>query len=723
MLLDAFPIPVWRAGPDAKCDYFNRAWLDFTGRTLAQELGDGWTRSVHPEDLNACLQDYLRAFAARKPFVMEYRLRRHDGEYRWVVDQGAPFDDETGKFGGYIGSCFDITERKAAENILRRSERRFSAFMENLPAFAWMKDLEGRYVYTNKKLDLLGPYRTGAIGKTDAELWPAEIASTYRDNDRQVIATKEVLRAVEPYLMGDGQHAVLVSKFPIFDQDGEVALVGGASVDITERVQAEEALSALVLRYKTLMETSKDSIYVLDANGDLQEANAEFLRRRGYSAAEAKALNVVDWDPDWTREALKERLRQLKGANVVLERRHRCKDGSVFDVEVGASSVRLAGKDLFFCVTRDITKRKQAERARSESDERFRQLAENISEVFWVWTAAPGNAQCLYVSPAYETIWGRTCESLYAFPQSWREALHPEDREWVLAEIARLDLEKANDLTYRILRADQSIRWIRDRIFPVRDANGIVIRFAGIADDITEMKEAEEALRTANRRLQILSRRRIQVQEDERRRLARDLHDQIGQLLTAANINLESARRTRERRTIIRQLDETGLILEQILRQVRQISFDIRPPVLDDLGLAPAMRWMLDDSAARAGLTSEFIADQDLRRADAESETACYRVGLEAVANVLRHAHARKVWLELHNTGNALELVVRDDGIGFDMAGTEKRADRDRLGLVGMHDRATALGGHFECKSTPDHGTEIRALFPLSLEGNRMEPT
>lgn len=617
----------------------------------------------------------------------------------------------------------EIIERKRAEEALRKSEKLFAAFMDHLPGFAWMKDLEGHYVYVNKKLGELEPYRAGPIGKTDADLWPAEIASTFQANDRHVITTKRALPAVESYLVGEESHSVLVSKFPIFDESGVIALVGGASVEITGRIQAEEALSAQVLRYKTLMETSKDSIYVIDTNGDLHEANAEFLRRRGYSGTEAKDLNVADWDAQWTRDELKERMGQLVGGHAVFETRHRCKDGSVFDVEVGTTSVRVAGKELFFCVTRDITERKQTEWARHESEERFRQLAENISAVFWIWTATPGNAQCLYVSPAYATIWGRSCESLYSSPQSWKEALHPKDKERVLAEIARLDLKEIGDLTYRIVRPDQSIRWIRDRIFPVREASGVVERLACITEDITESKEAEEALQKAHRRLKVLSRRREEVREDERRHLSRELHDQIGQALTAANINLESARKAKDRRTIIRRLDETIVILEQILRQVRQISFDIRPPVLDDLGLVPAMRWMLDDSAVRAGLTSEFLADPNLKRADAESETACYRVGVEAVANVVRHAHARKVWLELHNSRNALELVVRDDGIGFDMAGAEKRVDRDRLGLAGMHERTTTLGGQFKCKSTPGHGTELRAFFPLAPERDRMEPT
>ena len=735
----------------------------------------------------------------------------------------------------------DIADQPQAAVDLLRSEKLFAAFMDHLPGYAWIKDVEGRYVYVNKKFLQLDD----AIGKTDAELWPAEVASAYLANDRQVVHTKKALQTIEPFAKDPERSHHMVNRFPIFSQDGSVVMVGGASVDISQLMQAKKALDAQALRYKTLMETSTDSIYVLNEKGDLQEANAAFLRRRGYTAAEVKSFNVADWDAQWSPEQLQEKLRELVDGNAVFETRHRCKDGSVFDVEVCATSVRIGGEQLFFCVTRDITERKQAEdrlrrseekfktlfgiapvgisvldrqhnvidanpaleqitrlrreellnqphphrtilnadgapklphefaseramaenrpiydeeagivldngeivwvlvsvapvalpeasavvitqditerkqaeQALRESEERFRELAENINEVFWAWTATPGNARCLYVSPAYATIWGRSCESLYSSPRSWMEALHPHDRGRVKEEGARMDFEKISDWTYRIVRPDQSIRWIRDRIFPVRDVRGAVVRFAGIAQDITESKEAEEQVRKANRQLRTLSRRRIQEQEDERRRLSRELHDQIGQSLTAAKINVEVLR-ARENPALVGRIDETIAILDQLLGQVRQISLDLRPPMLDDLGLVPALRSFVDEQGRRASVAVRFSAEHIPEKLDPEIQITCFRIAQEAITNAVRHAKATHLDIALRCThGKELRLLARDDGIGFDARA--KQAQAVDLGLIGIKERAALVGGRAKIISSPRKGTTVDVSLPLKFRGER----
>src|SRR3984957_5960896 len=522
--------------------------------------------------------------------------RRKDGQEIHVSLTISPIRNWEGRIVGASAIARDITERKRIDEALRQSEKRFAAFMANMPAFAWIKDVQGRYVYVNQMMEKVDQYSTGWCGKTDAEIWPSEIAAHYTANDQKVITSRKALQTVEPYSLEGEQRCVLVSKFPIFDETGAVVMVGGASVEITERVRTEEALR--------------------------------------------------------------------------------------------------------------------------ESEERFRELAENIDEVFWM--SDPKNTRIIYVSPAYERIWGRSRDSLYAFPKSWTEAIHPEDKGRVVERIANRELQGSHHLNYRIARPDGSIRRIRDRGFPVYDASGNIVRIAGISEDVTQSKEAEEALQQANSQLHILSRRLFQVQEDERRHLARELHDQIGQALMAAKIDLQAAQRLEERTAIVRRLDDIIALIERLLHEARQLSLDLRPPLLDDLGLVPALRWCLDQQAQRADLRVEFFADSALERVDAAIETSCFRVAQEALTNVVRHARAQTVSVELHRTPEALHLVVRDDGIGFDVMTAEQQGVS--LGLLGMRERVTLLGGEMDCKSAPGRGTEIHAFFPVRTRSDAQEP-
>ncbi|HTL62167.1 MAG TPA: PAS domain S-box protein [Nitrospira sp.] len=266
-----------------------------------------------------------------------------------------------------------------ADQARRQSDRLFSAFMTNLPALAWIKDAQGRYLYLNEAF-------TRAFGvrldqwrhKTDREVLPAATAVQFEANDAQVIAMNKAITAVETAPYVDGLHESLVSKFPIVDEEGHLHLLGGVAVDITERKNIETALR--------------------------------------------------------------------------------------------------------------------------ESEEQFRQVTECIEEVFWITDTLKN--EVLYVSPGYESIWGRSCESLYRSPRSWLEAIHPEDRDPVLQAALRKQTAGTYDEEYRILRPDGSIRWIRDRAFPVHDGTGAVSRIVGVADDITDRKRAEEALQRVHHELE-----------------------------------------------------------------------------------------------------------------------------------------------------------------------------------------------------------------------------
>jgi PAS domain S-box-containing protein len=231
--------------------------------------------------------------------------------------------------------------------------------------------------------------------------------------------------------------------------------------------------------------------------------------------------------------------------------------------------------------------------------------------------------------------------------------------------------------------------------------------------DITERKRADEALRQYAERLQVLSRRVVEVQEEERRHLARELHDEIGQVLSAIAVNLHAAKGVCNADAWSR-LDECLDIVDVAVQQVRGLALELRPSMLDDLGLAAALRWLVSRQAERAGLVAHFVVQSSGVELPTELATACYRVAQEALTNVVRHARARRVWLELQEGEEEVRLVIRDDGVGFDPKEARQRAARgESLGLLGIQERVELLGGRVTIESEPGHGTTIRVWFPV----------
>lgn len=223
-------------------------------------------------------------------------------------------------------------------------------------------------------------------------------------------------------------------------------------------------------------------------------------------------------------------------------------------------------------------------------------------------------------------------------------------------------------------------------------------------------------VRTGRQRLHILSQELLEVQERERRHISRELHDEVGQSLTALKVNLQAVLRMAGASTISRYIEESISIVQHILQQVRDLSLDLRPSLLDDLGVVAALRWYIDRQGLRAGFKTEFIADPPEMRLPPELETVCFRVVQEAMTNVVRHAVASQVQVRMTYQSAQLELIVQDDGIGFNVAAIRERTSGDAsLGLLGMQERVQLVGGQIEFISDPERGTIIRAVFPLPV--------
>ena len=226
-------------------------------------------------------------------------------------------------------------------------------------------------------------------------------------------------------------------------------------------------------------------------------------------------------------------------------------------------------------------------------------------------------------------------------------------------------------------------------------------------------REAEEGLREAHGQLQALSRQLMQVQELERRTLAHDLHDEVGTALTALKMNLQTMERIADTKQVANTLTDSLNILDSLLKRVRDLSLDLRPSLLDDLGLVPAIRWYVVRQAERAGIKAHINAEPLSKELPADKAVVCFRIVQEAVTNVLRHAKSSRLEVALRNTDSGFDLSIKDNGVGFPVSETMAgAADRWTLGLLGMRERARALGGNLTIHSDPERGTEVVAHIP-----------
>ncbi|HEY9879366.1 MAG TPA: PAS domain S-box protein [Leptolyngbyaceae cyanobacterium] len=378
-MADTAPVLIWMSGPDRLCHYFNKTWLDFTGRTLEQEMVTGWTEGVHPDDLQLCLDSYSTAFDARKKFTMEYRLRRFDGEYRWILDTGVPRFTPNGEFLGYIGSCIDIIDRIRFEKALQESEHRYAQILDSVQEMVFCKAPGSVVVYANKSAcDYYGMTMEELRGITDVPFNELDFTQQYIQDDLKVFETGTTVEVLEePNRRADGElryfHTV---KSPIFDTQGNVVELVGVSRDITERIRADAALRESEARFRAVFESNMIGILFWDADGTFTDANDAFLQMVGYDRTDLDNGDVR-WDemtPPEHRHLDQEALVAIanKGVCTPYEKEFCCKDGSRLPVLVGGASLEgFANKGV--CFVLDIAERRQKELERAQLLEREQQ--------------------------------------------------------------------------------------------------------------------------------------------------------------------------------------------------------------------------------------------------------------------------------------------------------------------------------------------------------------
>ena len=517
-LADTAPVLIWMSGPDKGCTYFNRVWLEFTGRSLEQELGNGWLDGVHPEDLQRCLDIYFSHFDARREFLLEYRLRRADGEFRWVRDNGVPRFDGEGFFLGYVGSCVDITDNKQVEEMLQKVNENMNALIESMPDAIFFKDGESRWRVINeaaKKLFKLHGFKWE--GKSEREL--ANMRLEFRNAHENCLIDDEkawdagTLTILNEDMIGeDGKvRNFEVRKMPLFEPNGRRKALVIVGRDITERKQADEALKENEEQYRSFVENASDIVFKTDDAGHFTFVNPAALRITGYKEEEVIGKHYPTLiHPDMRDEAIKFFGRQFvkEIQNTYLEYRILTKDDH--EVWLGQNT-QLIVKDGhvigFQAVARDITERKRVQDTLKQSEEKFRFLTENMNDNIFMMDM---NLRTTYVSQSIKKILGFTPEE--RMKQHITEQVTPASMtliEKILSEELEREQKGLDDpdrsakFEMEYYHKDGSTVWMENVISGIRDDQGVAVGIYGVSRDITERKQAEEVLRENQARLDL----------------------------------------------------------------------------------------------------------------------------------------------------------------------------------------------------------------------------
>jgi PAS domain S-box-containing protein len=343
---------------------------------------------------------------------------------------------------------------------------------------------------------------------------------------------------------------------------------------------------------------------------------------------------------------------------------------------------------------REISERKQTEEQLRKTMQQLRQLAENITDAFWMRDAQ--DDRMVYVSPAYEKIWGRSCKELYQSPNGWLDTIHPEDRKPVGEAMLTKQTTGEYDQQYRILKPDGTLRWIRDRAFPIRDGSGKVIRIVGIAEDVTDRRRLEREI--------------LEISDREQARIGQDLHDGLCQQLVSLGFDNHSLEQQLAARALpeVAAAQKMGKVLDDAIAEARALSRGLFPVQLETDGLSLALQQLAEGVGARARVNCRMDCPHPVFVRDNTVATHLYRIAQEAVNNAIKHSRAGSILIALKTESDRIELKISDDGIGIPVS----RNPTGGMGLYIMKYRAQAIGGTLTIERAPGHGTIVSCSSP-----------
>ncbi len=494
LLADTAPMMIWMSGTDALCTFFNKPWLDFTGRTLEEELGNGWIETIHPEDLAYCFETYRAAFRDRQPYQMEYRIRRADGEYRWILDNGVPRFAPDGEFAGYLGSCKDISERKLALAALQQKNEQLNAVLNAVPGFISWFDSQGRYLGVNQQLaESCNLSPDAFVGQ---EIGFRNGSPQLVEFMRQFLGSSDVKasRVIETNVKGSTRKFLIAAQKY---QQGSAAVAVG--IDITEQARAQEALRQSEANYRAIIHAIPDLIFRLSREGIFLDFQSAGVIQPFIPASLFLGKSMFEVLPSELAGRCSRALAQALSTGEMQTIEYELEiAGEIYYYE---TRMVACAADEAIAIARDITQRKQAEKALERSEAKFRSLIQNSSDMI---ALLDGEGRILYTSPASQINLGYRIENSGEI--NYFDWVNPEDLPRVLQKFRNLlgKSESVISIEYRYRHQNGSWVWLESTATNLLDnpnVGGIVIN----SRNITLRKITERALRSSYNQIRLIA--------------------------------------------------------------------------------------------------------------------------------------------------------------------------------------------------------------------------
>lgn len=713
---------IWEANPEIfQLTFVSKQAERILGYPLQEWVTPNfWENHLHPDDRVWAVDFCMKAAARREAHQLEYRMIAADGQIVWLKDFVTVYILADGS-ARLRGVMVNITEQKdATENVLKEKYLT-EALLKSLPGIFYLYDDQGQYLRWNKNLERVTGWSAGEIARMHPldKIAPEDkpsvmkcIKAVFTNGQSSLEAnllTKDGRRI--PYFF-TGQRVIVDEK----------PCVLGVGIDIAERRRAEQEnqklLSALSERVKELTALHHAS-YILQQDW----ANPQAILRDI-----AEILPPAFQYPEITASRI--RLGEIEAVTkgftdlpTVLRAGFVTSDGKAGSIEVVyIKAISNKTESLFLVEEKSLidtlANMLQSSYDRWVSQKKLRQSEKQLAEAqklahfgSWNWDI---ETNTLTWSDEVYRIFGLEPQKRDTTFESYLEVLHPEDGDFILNIVNNAgEQNEPFSYYYRIIRPDGEVRILYAHRNVASDEDGNPVRTFGTLQDVTERVQAEEQLKSSNEKLRALAARVQAVREEQNIMIAREIHDELGSALTGLKMDISWANKhlPAEGGELLRQkFSEMSQLIDETIQKVRNISTELRPSILDDLGLAAAIEWQCKEFQRRTEIKCRINSLYEDAELGPEKATAVFRIYQEILTNAARHSRATLIETSMKKNGENLILKVSDNGVGI--KGNDI-SDSKSLGILGIFERAAVFGGNVEIDGTEGKGTTVTVSIPL----------